>query len=130
MRKPLGLLLLAVAVLAGLFSGPMVLASAAASEPPLRWVDLQAMAGFMLVAPSVVLGFQVLLGNIKALRLGWAIFFYIAICFASAGLVAAVIAWRDAGLAPHALLYLVLGVSTLGGLGLTRLAFRRHLAPR
>ena len=128
--KPLGLLLLAVAVVAGLLSGNSALASVAASQPPIAWGDLAFVAAGTLVGLPAVLGFQVLLGNINALRLGSVIFLYAGIYCAAAGLAALVIAPRGPGLVPHALLFLVLGAAMLGGVGIVHLIFRRRFTPR
>lgn len=122
--------LLVAALLAGTFSGNSTLASAAASQPPIAWADLPVIAGFTLLALPAVLGFQVLLGNLNALRLGWTIFFLIAAYIAAAGLAALVLAWRGPGLAPYAFMFLVVGLAMLGGLRLTRRAFQRHFDPR
>lgn len=128
--KPFGLLLLAVALLAGALSGSSALASAAASRPPIDWHDLVFIALGTLIGLPAVLGFQVMLGNINAMRLGWLFFLCAAAYCTAAGLAVLVIAWRGPGLRPHAFLFLVVGVAMLGGVSLVRVAFRRRFAPR
>ena len=125
----IGRVLLAAAALAGAWSGPAALAAGAASQPPIEWRDLAVIAIAALVGLPAVLGFQVLLGNLNALRLGWRIFLGGAFYGAAAGLVAVFIAWRGAALVPHAFVCLVAGLGMLGGLGLVRVALRRQLAP-
>lgn len=128
--KRLGWLLLAAVLVAGVFSGPSMRASSAASQPPLAWGDLASVAGFACLALPALLGLQVLLGNLNALRLGWVIFGYIGAYFVAAGLAALAIAWRGPDVAAGDLLFVVLGLSMLGGLGLVRIAFRRQFARR
>lgn len=122
--------LLAAAVVAGVFSGEMTLRSAATSQPPIRWSDLPLIGVFTLVAQPAVLGFQVWQGNLNAMRLGWVMFLGVGAYTATAGVAALVIAWRGPGLSPHAWLFLVLGLAVLGGVGLSRVVFRRHFASR
>ncbi|HEY1128391.1 MAG TPA: hypothetical protein VGF12_03220 [Roseateles sp.] len=123
-------ILLVAAVLAGAFSGPMALASAAASQPPMTWSELAFMAIGALVGLPLVLGLQAMQGNFNALRLGWALFLYVAVYCAAAGLAALVVALRGPGVEPHAFMFLVLGTAMLGGLALVRLVFRHRFAVR
>ena len=71
------IVLLAVAALAGLLSGPYSLESAAQSEPPIEWPSLAFAFAGCLAAIPIVLGLQAALGNDKALRWGW-LFFLVA----------------------------------------------------
>ncbi|MFT7723229.1 MAG: hypothetical protein QM788_10425 [Roseateles sp.] len=124
--------LLAAAALAGACSGPMALASAAASQPPLTWGDLALMGLGALAGPPFVLGLQVAQRNFRTLRLGWTLGLCGAVYAVTAGLAAARLAARGAGLGglgPQALTFLVLGAAMMAGLALVRAVFRRHFVP-
>ncbi|MFT7775040.1 hypothetical protein [Roseateles sp.] len=119
-------ILLAAAMVAGAFSGPMALASAASSQPPTTWGELAFMALGALVGLPLVLGLQAMQGNFNALRLGWTLFLYVAAYCLTAGIAALVVAARGPGVAPHAFMFLLLGAAMLGGLALVRIVFRRR----
>ena len=115
--------LLAVAILAGLASGPSSLESAAASEPPIGWGSLAFLSAGTLAAMPLLLGFQVAIGNKKALRWGWYFFLIGAIYFTAAGVAACVVSAIGPGLVPHTFLFLAIGLALLAGLGLVKLMF-------
>ena len=122
-------LLLALAAIAGAASGPSSLESAAASQPSIAWGDLAFMAVGSIFALPVVLGFQALIGNFRALRWGWQGFLYVAIYLTVSGVSALVVSVRGPGLLPHSFLFLVLGVAVLLGLGIVRAIFGRKFVP-
>ncbi|KAF0813697.1 hypothetical protein IGB42_02050 [Andreprevotia sp. IGB-42] len=78
-----------------------------------------------LIALPVVLGFQAVAGKTNMLHRGWLFFFYAAISCTTSGLAAVILAIRGAGLAPHAFLFLVLGMAMFAGLGIVNTLFRR-----
>ena len=73
-------------------------------------------------------GFQVLLGNIRALRWGWQFFFFAAAYYAAGGLAAALIAMVSGELVPHAFFFLAGGGAMLAGLRLVRRLFASRFA--
>lgn len=120
--------LLGAAVLAGLASGPASLESAAASEPPIGWGSLAFLFFGSLVALPLVLGFQVALGNSKALRWGWYFFLFGAVYCTASGLAALVVAATGPGLVPHSFLFFALGLAMLAGLGIVKVIFASKFA--
>ncbi|WP_422012775.1 hypothetical protein [Roseateles sp.] len=123
-------LLFAVAVLAGCLSGGAALESAASTQPPMSWSGLAILAIGAALGLPMVLGLQVLLGNISAFRLGWRLFLYAAVYCVAAGLAALAMAAPGPVLAPHAFTFLVAGAGMLVGLGLVRAALRSRFAAR
>jgi hypothetical protein len=121
-------LLLAIALLAGLASGPSSLESAAASEPPIGWGSLAFMFFGSVVALPLVLGFQALVGKAKALRWGWSLFLLGAVYFTASGVAALVAALIGPGLVPHSFLFLALGVAMFLGLGIVKALFASKFA--
>lgn len=119
-------LLLGAAVVAGAFSGQVVLATAAASQPPMTWGGLAFAGAAALVGLPLVLGLQAMQGNYNALRLGWLLFLIGAAYCSAAGLAALFVAAHGPGLVPHAFLFLVLGVAMLAGLGVVRIVFKQR----
>ena len=118
--------LIVVALLAGFASGPSSLESAAQSQPPLAWGDLLFdFVGCALALPFV-LSFQALIGNDRALRIGWSFFALIALFFVGAGVSGIAVAASRADIHPHSFLFLVMGVSSVAGLVLVKLAFRQR----
>ncbi|RRR98824.1 hypothetical protein EIP75_23915 [Aquabacterium soli] len=120
--------LVSLALLVGLFSGPSSLESAGLSQPPVQWSDLAFIFFGSTIALPVVLGFQALVGNNKALRLGWSIFSLIAIFLVATGISAGATALLQGTLFPHSFLFLVLGLGTLLGAVLTRTIFSQRFA--
>jgi len=119
-------LLIAVALVAGFVSGPSSLESAALSQPPLEWRDLAFVFIGCAVALFLVLGFQALLGNNKALRWGWSFFAFATIYLSATGASAAAFSIPNAGLGPHSFLFLVMGFGSAVGLAIIKLAFPRR----
>ena len=117
-----------VAVLAGLASGPSSLQSAAASEPPIGWASLAFLFFVSFVALLLVLGFQVALGNSKALRWGWYFFLFGAIYCTASGVAALVVAAAGPGFVPHSFLFIALGLAMLAGLGVVKVVFASKFA--
>jgi len=121
-------LLFGAALVAGLASGPSSLESAAASEPPIGWGSLAFLFFGSLIALPLVLGFQVALGNTKALRWGWYFFLFGAVYCTASGVAALVVAATGPGLVPHSFLFLALGVAMLAGLGIVKTVFASKFA--
>ncbi len=102
--------LLIVAVVGGLLSGPWYLKSAALSKPPLQWTDLSFIFVGCIIGLLLVLGFQVLIGNIKAAFYGWRFFVLCGLFFLAVGISAFVTALFGVGLTPVAFLFFTMGV--------------------
>jgi hypothetical protein len=116
-------LLIAIALLAGLASGPSSLESAALSQPPLEWSDLAFVLVGCAVALLLVLGFQALIGNNKALSWGWAFFAFAAIYLIATGASAAAFSVSNGSVGPYSFLFLALGAGSTVGLSIIKLAF-------
>ena len=119
-------ILVAIALLAGLASGPWSLDSATLSQPPLRWHDLVFAFVWCVLALLLVLGFQVLLRNDKALRQAWAFFALIAVYLVASGASAAAISMLRAEVAPYSFLFLAIGTGSAVGVVIAKLAFARR----
>ena len=118
--------LISLALLGGLLSGPSSLKSAALSQPPIQWGNLVFIFFGCALALPLVLGFQALVGNNKALRLGWSIFSLIAIFLVATGISASTTSLLQGTLLPHSLLFLTLGVGTILGAVATRTIFSKR----
>lgn len=119
--------LVVVALVAGLASGPSSLESAALSQPPLRWLDLAFVFAGCVFALPLVLGFQAAVGNNKALRWGWSFFALVAIYLVAAGASAAAMSVFRAEVAPYSFLFLVIGAGSAVGAAIVKLVFTRRL---
>ena len=119
-------ILVAVALLAGLVSGPSSLESAAFSQPPLRWSDLAFVFVGCVFALPLVLGFQALIGNNKALRWGWSFFALVAIYLVAAGISAVAVSAFRAEVAPYSFLFLAIGAGSAVGTVIVKLVFARR----
>jgi hypothetical protein len=120
--------LLAIAALVGLASGPWALDTAAASNPTLRWQDISVIFVGCAVSLPLILGFQAALGNDKAIRVGWHLFLLGAVNFLATGVSAAAVALANVGFPPHSLLFLAMGSGILLGVAGSRLLFASKLA--
>ena len=101
--------LLIVAVIGGLVSGPWSLESAALSQPPIQWSDIPLILFGCLFGLLFVLGFQVAIGNLKAAYYGWQLFKLNGFFFLAAGVSAFATALFGSGLSPSAFLFFTIG---------------------
>ncbi|MDM0043447.1 hypothetical protein QTH91_03050 [Variovorax dokdonensis] len=120
--------LLVIAALAGLASGPWALDAAAASNPPLHWPDISLIFVGSAVSLPLVLGLQAALGNGKAVRVGWHFFLLGAVNLFATGISTAGVALASLGISPHSLLFLAMGAGLLLGVVGSRLLFASKFA--
>lgn len=119
---------LAIAALAGLVSGPWALDTAATSNPPLRWQDISLILVGCAFSLPLILGLQAALGNDKAVRVGWHFFLLGAVNFFATGISAAGVALASAAISPHSLLFLAMGSGLLIGVAGSRVLFGSKFA--
>ena len=101
--------LLIVTVVGGLLSGPWYLKSAALSQPPLQWADLSITFVGCIIGLLLVLGFQVVIGNIKTAFYGWRFFVFCGLFFLAVGISALTTALFGVGLTPVSFLFFTMG---------------------
>lgn len=103
-------ILIIVAVIIGLVSGPWILESASLSQPPIQWVDIPFILFGCIVGLPFVLGLQVLMGNLKMAYSYWRFFALSGLFLLATGLSAFITAIFTVGVQPHALLFLTMGI--------------------
>ena len=119
--------ILTLAMLVGVASGPSSLESAANSQPPLQWADLAYIGIGCCLGLPFVLGFQALIGNMRALRIGWNFFAIGAVFFLGTGISALITALLRSVISPSSFLFLALGVGATAGVAASQLLFRNRL---
>lgn len=102
-------ILLVLTVIGGLFSGPWSLESAAHSQPPVQWTDIPFTLFGCLVGLLFVLGFQVVIGNLKTAYYGWQFFVLCGLFFLATGVSVIATALFTVGLSPEAFLFFTIG---------------------
>ena len=115
------------AAVAGLASGPVTVASATASQPPVSATDLPWVAVAVAVGMFALFGLQAALGRTRALRWGWVSFRAVALYFVFTGLSGWAIAAWEARPASEGLLYCAVGAGLVLGLGAVKIVFGRLL---
>ncbi|MGR4869363.1 hypothetical protein ACIPRI_10905 [Variovorax sp. LARHSF232] len=119
---------LAIAAVSGLASGPWALDAAAASNPPLHWQDVSLIFAGSAASLPLILGLQASLGNDKAVRVGWHFFLLGAVNFFATGISTAGVALASAAISPHSLLFLAMGSGLLVGVAGSRVLFASKFA--
>jgi hypothetical protein len=112
----------------GLVSGPYALRSAQLAQPPLGWPDLAFIFAGSIVGIVLVLGFQALLRNPRAVRWGWLLFGANAAFFVGAGVSSLITSLVIGNGGPSSVMFLVIGVGISTGLVLCRYCFRSAFA--
>jgi hypothetical protein len=112
----------------GLVCGPSALNSAAASEPPIRWVDLSFVLFGGAVAGLFVPGFQILRADPKYGQLAVRFSALMAVCLFATGLSALVTAIVRGDVQAYALMFLVLSIGLSAGVGACHLLYRWRFA--
>lgn len=103
-------ILLLASVILGIISGPWALESASLSQPPIQWADIPFILFGCIVGLLFLLGFQVLIGNLKAAYFFWQFFALLGYFFLATGFSAFSTALFSVGLQPHAFLFLTIGI--------------------
>ena len=112
----------------GLISGPYALRSAQMAQPPLGWSDLVFIFVGCIVGIFLVLGFQALARNSRAVRWGWLLFGANAVFFVGAGVSSLITGLVVGSEGPSSVMFLVIGVGISVGLALCRFCFRSAFA--
>ena len=118
---------LAIAALAGLVSGPWALDTAATSNPPLRWQDISLILVGCAFSLPLILGLQAALGNDKAVRVAGTSFRWARLTSSRPESQPGV-ALASAAISPHSLLFLAMGSGLLIGVAGSRVLFGSKFA--
>ena len=118
--------LLILAFIGGLVSGPWALESAALSQPPIQWSDIPLILFGCLFGLLFVLGFQVVIGNLKAAYSGWQFFVLCGLFLLATGVSAFVTALFGSALYPSAFLFFTIGAGICLGALLCKALFNKR----
>ena len=116
------------AVIGGVLSGPMVLRSTRAAQPPIEWASVLVVLGGSVIAVTFVVGLQVLMRKPSASRLALWAFGLISTYLTASGLSAIVVALFEGALEPSSLLFIAFGTGALIGVGLSAAMYRAAFA--
>ena len=117
--------LVIVAALAGVASGPSALSAANASQPPLDWPSIAFIFAGAAAALFIVLGFQGFLRKNKAVALGWNLFALSTVYMAASGIAALFISLAQGSFGPPSVLFLALATACTLSLVAVRKTFPR-----
>ncbi|MFG6430737.1 hypothetical protein [Roseateles sp. LYH14W] len=119
-------IILSIACIAGLASGPSALKAGAASVPPIEWMTLPFLFIGSAIALFLVLAFQVALKNDKAFSRGWKLFAVGTVYAVASGLSAVGTAVLNSATGPPMCTVLVIG----SGMALALMALKAAFASR
>ena len=120
-------IILSLACIAGLASGPSALEASAASVPPIAWTTLSYLFIGTAVALFFVLAFQAALKKYKAFSLGWKLFAVGAVYAIASGLGAVGTAILMSATGPPAFTLLAIGFGMAVALMVLKTAFPTRL---
>ena len=118
---------LSLACIGGLASGPSALEAGAASVPPIEWSTLPLLFFGSAIALLFVLAFQVALKNDKAFSLGWKLFAVATVYAISSGLTSILVALFRSSAGPSMFMVLAVGLGMAAGLAALKTAFAGRL---
>ena len=118
---------LTLACIAGVASGPSALEAGAASVPPIEWNTLPFFFVGSAIALFLVLAFQVALKKDKAFSIGWRLFAVGTVYAVASGFSAVGTAMFKAATGPHMLIILVIGLGMALGLWALKATFASRL---
>lgn len=119
--------LLSLAGIAGLGSGPSALEAGAASVPPIEWSTLPLLFFGSSVALFLVLAFQVALKKDNAFSLGWKLFALGTVYAVVSGVSAAFLGLFHSNAGPSTFTILVVGLGMTAGMAALKVAFAERL---
>ena len=119
-------IILSLACIAGLASGPSALEAGAASVPPIEWATLPFLFTGSAIALFLVLAFQVALKKDKAFSLGWKLFAVGTVYAVASGLSAVGTAIFKSATGPSMFTILVIGF----GMAVALMALKATFATR
>jgi hypothetical protein len=120
-------IVLSLASIAGLASGPSTLEAGAASVPPIEWSTLPFLFFGSAIALFLVLAFQVILKKDKAFSLGWRLFAVGTVYAVVSGLSAILVALFSSSAGPSMFTILMVGLGMAAGLVALKAAFAGRL---
>ena len=118
----------AAVIVAGLISGPWMLISARAAQPPITWPDLPFILVMSVVGVFTVIGFQALVRQPRAMRFFWAFMALVGLYLLGSGVSALATAAVGGTLDAAALLFLMVGAGATSGAALCKVVFRARFA--
>ena len=120
-------LVLSLASVAGLASGPSALKAGAASVPPIEWSTLPFIFCGSALALFLVLAFQVALKKDKAFSVGWKFFAVGTVYAVVSGISAIIYALFSSSAGPSMFTIFMVGLGMAAGLAALKTAFASRL---
>jgi len=120
--------IIAVVMIAGVFSGSGALEAGAAAQPPIEWPDIPFVFFGSVFGMLFVIGIQLFRREPKYSK--WALWFLgpASLYFIASGLSAVFLAASRGGVAPHAVLFFALGAGAILGVWISWLIYRRRFS--